>query len=73
MRRLLTRIVRVPVDLFYRRWTLGGAVPEAGPVLLVANHPNGLIDPVVATSLTPRALRFLAKARCTSSCSSPAS
>jgi glycerol-3-phosphate O-acyltransferase/dihydroxyacetone phosphate acyltransferase len=32
-----------------------------GPVLLVGNHPNGLIDPAVLFALSPRAITFLAK------------
>ena len=30
MRRALSLILRVPVQLFYRRWTLGGDVPAQG-------------------------------------------
>ncbi len=39
----------------------GPALPE-GPVLLVLNHPNGLLDPLVATALLNRPPRFVAKA-----------
>lgn len=50
------------LDLFYRRRHLGGALPERGPTLVVANHPNGLIDAVLVMKLTDRPVRFLAKA-----------
>lgn len=50
------------LDLFYRRRHLGGALPERGPTLLVANHPNGLIDAVLVMRLAGRPVRFLAKA-----------
>jgi len=48
--------------LFYRRALLGGEVPPAGPVLLVGNHPNGLVDPIFLVGATPRPVRFLGKA-----------
>lgn len=59
---LIARIFGMACDLFYRRRHLGGQIPDSGPVLLVANHPNGLIDPVVIVRVAPRTIRFLAKA-----------
>ena len=58
----LSFVVGGAVDLFYRRVSLGGDVPRQGPVLLVANHPNGLIDPVVVSNTAGRHIRMLAKA-----------
>jgi glycerol-3-phosphate O-acyltransferase / dihydroxyacetone phosphate acyltransferase len=52
--RLLTR-------LYHRLRVAGGSVPAHGPVLLVANHPNSLIDPAVVTGVARRPVRFLAK------------
>jgi len=37
-------------------------VPLEGPVILVVNHPNGLIDPLFLLCLLPRPVSFLAKA-----------
>lgn len=37
-------------------------VPRQGPLLLVLNHPNSLVDPVFILSLAPRPVSFLAKA-----------
>jgi 1-acyl-sn-glycerol-3-phosphate acyltransferase len=48
--------------LFYRRTLLGAEVPADGPVLLVGNHPNGLVDPIFLAGATPRPVRFLGKA-----------
>ncbi len=62
MRRLCLGLFRWAVALYYRRVELGGKVPAAGPVLLVANHPNGLVDPVLLTATTSRPVRFLGKA-----------
>jgi len=39
-----------------------GRVPARGPVILVVNHPNGLIDPLFLLCLSPRPVSFLAKA-----------
>jgi 1-acyl-sn-glycerol-3-phosphate acyltransferase len=50
------------LDLFFSRVSLGGQVPERGPILLVANHPNGLIDPMLVGRIAPRQVCFLAKA-----------
>ncbi len=37
-------------------------IPKTGPLLLVANHANSLIDPVLVGMAATRRLRFLAKA-----------
>lgn len=50
------------LDLFYRRRNLETQLPSHGPVLVVANHPNGLIDPIMLMRISPRPLRFLSKA-----------
>jgi glycerol-3-phosphate O-acyltransferase/dihydroxyacetone phosphate acyltransferase len=59
---LVTAVVGFAGDIFYRRRRLAGAVPAAGPVLLVANHPNGLIDPLLVQRAAGRRVRMLAKA-----------
>lgn len=51
------------VSQSYYRLTLGGArVPVSGPVLIVANHSNGLIDPALIVVAARRSVRFMAKA-----------
>ena len=51
------------VRLYYPRRTLEGAehVPPQGPAIYVANHPNGLLDPLVLRVTLARRIRFLAK------------
>lgn len=46
--------------LFYRV-DRAGSPPPPGPVLLVANHPNALLDPAIVWSTAGRDVRFLAK------------
>lgn len=50
------------VDIFYRRRVVDGTIPTTGPVLLVANHPNALLDPMVVQRSAGRRVRMLAKA-----------
>ena len=47
---------------FYRLTRAGESVPGSGPVLLVANHPNSLLDPAMVAVAAARPVRFLAKA-----------
>ncbi len=51
---------RLVVAVFYRAERVGDALPD-GPVLVVANHPNGLLDPPMVVATAGRAPRFLAK------------
>jgi 1-acyl-sn-glycerol-3-phosphate acyltransferase len=45
----------------HRVAAIEGAIPSTGPVLLVANHPSGLIDPLVVTVAARRPVRWLSK------------
>ena len=51
---------RLAVRAYYKVERIGGALPE-GALLLVANHPNTLIDPAVIQTTAGRRIRFLAK------------
>jgi glycerol-3-phosphate O-acyltransferase/dihydroxyacetone phosphate acyltransferase len=58
----LSRLSSLALRTFYRLETGGGRVPPRGPVLLVANHPNSLLDPAAVAAVAARPVRFLAKA-----------
>ena len=53
-------IARALVRVFYRVARVGEPLP-AGAVLLVANHPNALLDPPIIVETSGRPPRFLAK------------
>ena len=52
---------RLAAGVYYRVGYAGGDVPATGPVLLVANHPNSLLDPMLVVAAAGRPVRFLAK------------
>ena len=51
---------RLVLYAYYRVERIGGPLPD-GALLLVANHPNTLIDPAVIQTTAGRRIRFLAK------------
>jgi glycerol-3-phosphate O-acyltransferase/dihydroxyacetone phosphate acyltransferase len=59
----LVQLARTLTRIFFREIEVVGAerVPEAGPLLVVANHHNSLVDPALVLARLPRAPRFLAK------------
>lgn len=61
---ILRGLVRALVRFYYPRIevTGGSLIPQSGPVLLVANHPNSLIDPVLLGIAAQRPVRLMAKA-----------
>ena len=57
---VLWRFAVLGTSIFYRIDRVGPPLPE-GPVLLVANHPNTVLDPAVIQGTATRPVRFLAK------------
>ena len=55
-------VARIGALIYYRLRFGGETVPRRGPVLLVANHPNSLLDPLLVAAVARRPVRFLAKA-----------
>ena len=64
MYRILWRIARIAVQWYYRDVEIDGAdrIPRDGPVRLVTNHPNELLDALFAGLVPPRQLTFTGKA-----------
>lgn len=59
---LMNVISYLGVRAYYRVTVSGARVPSDGPVLLVANHNNSLVDPALVVVAADRTVRFLAKA-----------
>ena len=59
---ILPHLSRAALFVYYRVRYTGEPVPRHGPVLLVANHPNSLLDPAMVVAAAGRPVRFLAKA-----------
>jgi len=62
--RLVRWLARFLVALFYRRVEVVGLnrVPLAGPLVVAANHHQGLMDGILLAAALPRRLRPIAKA-----------
>lgn len=59
---LFPALARAAAFVYHRIAYVGERVPATGPLLLVANHPNSLLDPVLVVAAARRPVRFLAKA-----------
>jgi len=61
--RVLVALDRLVLSVFFRRVEVEGRerVPARGPLVVVANHVNGLIDPMLVLGCLPLVPRFLGK------------
>ncbi|HEX6105851.1 MAG TPA: 1-acyl-sn-glycerol-3-phosphate acyltransferase [Gemmatimonadales bacterium] len=59
---LVGPFARLITHAYYRVTIAGRPVPAQGPLLLVANHPNEVFDPLLVAAAVQRPVRFLAKA-----------
>jgi 1-acyl-sn-glycerol-3-phosphate acyltransferase len=56
--------ISLGVQIFFRKYTINGFenLPKGKPVILVANHQNAMVDPVVCCVSSPRQLHWLTRA-----------
>ncbi len=61
--RALARLSRLLVNIFFARIEVTGQnhLPAGGPLIIVANHGNALVDPMLVMGFLPLGQRFLAK------------
>jgi 1-acyl-sn-glycerol-3-phosphate acyltransferase len=59
---LFAALARMGVGLFFDRVDIEGTVPADGPLLIVSNHTNGLVDGLIVTVATRRRVSLTAKA-----------
>src|SRR5690349_3007447 len=62
--RLLRVIAAIALRWYYAEIVVQGAgrAPRRGPLLIIANHPNALIDPLLVGTALPRRVMLTAKA-----------
>ncbi|WP_210463391.1 lysophospholipid acyltransferase family protein [Rufibacter roseolus] len=60
---LLKTLFRIALRVFFRRFTVNNRhlLFSDGPLIVVSNHPNTLMDPIVTASLMKQNIYFLAK------------
>ncbi|MFB9863588.1 lysophospholipid acyltransferase family protein [Rufibacter immobilis] len=60
---LLKSLFQIALRVFFRRFTVNNRhlLFSEGPLIVVSNHPNTLMDPVVTASLMKQNIYFLAK------------
>ncbi len=61
---LVRRLARIALRWYYRDIEIVGAdrIPPDGPLLIVANHPNAVIDPMLVATTVARRVTFTGKA-----------
>ena len=67
---VVERLALVIAHAFYRIDSVGSA-PAEGPLLLLSNHPNALLDPAIVIATAGRTVRFIAKSTLFSSPMAP--
>jgi len=57
-------VLHTVLRVFYRKIEIAGAelVPRGRPLIFVANHVNGIVDPLLIAMVTQRPMQFMAKA-----------
>lgn len=60
---ILQLILRIAVRVYFKKITVqkAAAIPESGPMIIVANHPSTFMDPIVIGLQMKQRLSFLAK------------
>ena len=59
----LKRLFKISLFFFFKRIVVRGKehIPAEGPLIIVANHPNTMVDPILIASIFNRRIGFIAK------------
>lgn len=62
--KILKQLIRVLLAIYFRRTVVIGKenIPGSGPLIIVANHPNTMIDPLIVSSIVAQRVGFLGNA-----------
>ncbi len=57
----LKRIIKITLFIFFKKIVVNGKdnIPAKGPLIIVANHPNTFMDPLIIASITKQRLGFV--------------
>ena len=61
MYRFIMQIIKVALFFFFKRIVVTGKknLINNGPLIIVGNHPNTFMDPVLIASILPQEVHFL--------------
>lgn len=62
--RLFKPVLKIALWVFFKKMVVTGKenIPTKGPLLIVGNHPNTLMDPLIVASITRQQVAFLGNA-----------
>ncbi|HYV94402.1 MAG TPA: 1-acyl-sn-glycerol-3-phosphate acyltransferase [Chitinophagales bacterium] len=57
-------IVKISLSVFFKKIVVTGSenIPDHGPMIIVANHPNTFMDPLIIGTITEQRIGFVANA-----------
>lgn len=60
----LKKVFTVSIRVFFKKVSVKGRnnIPKDGPIIIVSNHPNTLMDPIIIATLIKRRIGFIANA-----------